>query len=310
MDSVKEQIVSLRDEINRHNYNYYVANSPVISDYDFDMMMKKLEMLEKEYPEFDDVLSPTHRVGSDITKGFEQVKHMYPMLSLSNTYGIADVDDFMRRTRSGLMGEDFTVIGELKYDGTSISLIYEKGRLIRAVTRGDGEMGDVVTENIKTIRSVPLQLQGHGWPDMFEIRGEVLLPWNAFDRLNADRAFNEEPLFANPRNAAAGTLKLLNPTEVSRRGLDAYFYYVLSDQLPYDNHYDNLMAAVSWGFKIAPVVRKLHTIEEVDEFIRYWDSARRELPVATDGLVFKVNSLRQQLNLGYTAKSPRWAIAY
>ncbi|MCM1449617.1 MAG: NAD-dependent DNA ligase LigA [Clostridiales bacterium] len=310
MPDIKQRILELRDEINRHNHSYYVLNTPSISDYDFDMLLKELEQLEKENPEFDDPLSPTHRVGSDINTQFDQIEHIYPMLSLGNTYSIAEVDDFMRRTRQALDGQDFEIIGEMKYDGTSISLIYEHGRLVRAVTRGDGVKGDVVTDNIKTIKSIPLQLSGSGWPELLEIRGEVLMPWASFDTLNAERAFNEEPLFANPRNAASGTLKLLNPAEVARRHLDAYFYYVLGDKLPADNHYDNIQAARSWGFKMAPIMSRLHSIKEVDEFINHWDTARKELPVATDGLVFKVNSLLQQLNLGFTAKSPRWAIAY
>lgn len=306
----KQQIERLRDELNRHNYNYYVLNTPEISDRDFDMMMKELERLEKEYPEYADPLSPTQRVGSDINKAFTQHVHQRPMLSLGNTYSIEEVDDFVTRTRDALMGEDFTIIGEMKYDGTSISLTYEHGKLVRAVTRGDGERGDVVTDNVKTIKSVPLRLQGAGWPDEFEIRGEIVLPWKEFDRLNAEREFNEEPLFANPRNAASGTLKMQNSAEVARRGLDAVFYYLLGDNLPFDNHYDNMMAAKEWGFKVTPVMKPLHGIDDVDKFIEHWDTARKELPMATDGLVFKVNNLRQQLNLGYTAKSPRWAIAY
>lgn len=306
----KQQIERLRDELNRHNYNYYVLNSPEISDRDFDMMMKELEQLEKEHPEYADPLSPTKRVGSDINKAFTQHLHQRPMLSLGNTYSIEEVDEFVTRTRDALMGQDFTIVGEMKYDGTSISLTYEHGRLVRAVTRGDGERGDVVTDNVKTIKSVPLTLQGSGWPEEFEIRGEIVLPWKEFDRLNAEREFNEEPLFANPRNAASGTLKMQNSAEVARRGLDAVFYYLLGDNLPADNHYDNMIAAKEWGFKVAPVMTKLHGIDEVDRFINHWDTARKELPVATDGLVFKVNDLRQQLNLGYTAKSPRWAIAY
>jgi DNA ligase (NAD+) len=309
-DSIAARVQLLRSELNRHNHNYYVLNAPEISDHDFDMMMKELETLEREHPELDDPLSPTHRVGSDISKGFEQVAHIYPMLSLGNTYSIGEVDDFMQRIRSGLGGESFCIVGEMKFDGTSISLIYEHGRLVRAVTRGDGLHGDVVTDNVKTIRSIPLQLQGSGWPERFEIRGEILLPWKAFERLNAERAYNEEPLFANPRNAASGTLKMQNSAEVARRGLDAYFYYLLSEDLPADNHYDNMMVAKTWGFKVSEAMTILHSVEEVDNYINYWDSARKELPVATDGLVFKVNDLRQQLNLGYTAKSPRWAIAY
>ena len=306
----RERIEKLRQELEQHNYNYYVANAPVISDREFDTMMKELERLEQEHPEFDDELSPTHRVGSDLTKGFEQHYHEYAMLSLGNTYSVEEVDDFVRRTRESLLGEDVTIVGEMKFDGTSISLLYEDGRLVRAVTRGDGEKGDVVTENVKTIRSIPLRLSGSGWPKRFEIRGEIVLPWEAFDRLNAERAYNEEPLFANPRNAASGTLKLQNPAEVARRGLDAYFYYLLGEELPCDNHYDNMMEARKWGFKVSDAMTRLHTIEEVDRYINHWDTARKQLPVATDGLVFKVDSLRQQLNLGFTAKSPRWAIAY
>ncbi|MBD5375206.1 MAG: NAD-dependent DNA ligase LigA [Bacteroides sp.] len=306
----RERIEQLRRELEQHNYNYYVANAPVISDREFDLMMKELERLEKEHPEWDDPLSPTHRVGSDLTKGFEQVSHEYAMLSLGNTYSVGEVDEFVRRTREALMGEEVTIVGEMKFDGTSISLLYEDGRLVRAVTRGDGEKGDVVTDNVKTIRSIPLRLSGEGWPRRFEIRGEIVLPWEAFDRLNAERAFQEEPLFANPRNAASGTLKLQNPAIVAKRGLDAYFYYLLGENLPCDTHYGNMMEARKWGFKVSDAMRRLHTIEEVDKYISHWDKARKELPVATDGLVFKVNSLRQQLNLGFTAKSPRWAIAY
>lgn len=304
------RIAALRDEINGHNHAYYVENSPTISDREFDMLLKELEQLEKEHPEEFDPLSPTQRVGSDLNRSFEQVAHVRPMLSLANTYSIEEVDDWERRVRDALAGERLDIVGELKFDGTSISLIYKGGRLVRAVTRGDGEKGDVVTDNIKTIPSIPLQLRGSGWPDEFEIRGEVLLPWKAFDRLNAERAFNEEPLFANPRNAAAGTLKTLDSKIVARRGLDARFYYLLSDNLPFDNHYQNMEAARSWGFKVSPAMKLMTSIDEIDEYIRHWDTARKELPVATDGLVFKVNSLRQQLNLGFTAKSPRWAIAY
>ncbi|MDE6321046.1 MAG: NAD-dependent DNA ligase LigA [Muribaculaceae bacterium] len=309
MDEIK-RITELRKELNEHNHRYYVLSDPTISDMDYDMLMKELEALEAKHPEMHDPLSPTQRVGSDINTSFEQVAHIYPMLSLGNTYSIDDVNDWIKRTKTALSGEQFTIVGEMKYDGTSISLIYEHGRLVRAVTRGDGTRGDVVTDNVKTIKSIPLELQGSGWPDMFELRGEILLPWKEFERINAERAFNEEPLFANPRNAASGTIKLLNPAEVAKRNLDAYFYYLLSDNLPYDNHYDNMMAVKSWGFKVSDIMTCLHSIDEVDEFINHWDTARKELPVATDGLVFKVNSLRQQLNLGFTAKSPRWAIAY
>ncbi|MEF2644380.1 MAG: NAD-dependent DNA ligase LigA [Paramuribaculum sp.] len=310
MDNAKQRIDELRRELNQHNYNYYVMNAPVISDRDFDMLMKELEALEREHPELDDPYSPTHRVGSDLSKGFTQVVHERPMLSLGNTYSVEEVDEFVSRCRDLLPGEEVTIVGEMKFDGTSISLLYEHGRLVRAVTRGDGEKGDDVTENVITIRSIPLQLSGEGWPDRFEIRGEIVLPWKAFDSLNAERAFNEEPLFANPRNAASGTLKMQNSAEVSRRGLDAYFYYLLGDNLPCATHYDNMQAARSWGFKVSDVMTRLHSIDEVDRFISYLDTERKNLPVATDGLVFKVDSLRQQLNLGYTAKSPRWAIAY
>ena len=287
--------MELRDELHRHNHNYYVLNSPEITDREFDELMHELQRLEEEYPDMDDPMSPTRRVGSDLLDGFEQTPHIYPMLSLANTYSIEEVDEWFGRVSSGLGGEPFEIVGEMKYDGTSISLIYEHGRLVRAVTRGDGEKGDVVTANVKTIKSIPLQLQGSGWPELFEIRGEILLPWKAFHRLNAEREEAGEPLFANPRNAAAGTLKTLDPKLVAHRGLDAYLYYLLGPDLPADNHYDNLMAAREWGFKVTPVMEKLHTLEEVDEFIQRWDEKRHELPVATDGLVFKVNSLRQQL---------------
>lgn len=305
-----ERISQLRKELHRHNYNYYVKNAPEISDRNFDMLMKELEELERRHPESFDPNSPTRRVGSDLSEGFMQAAHVYPMLSLANTYSIDDVDAWVKRVDDALFGQETRIVGEMKFDGSGISLIYEHGRLVRAVTRGDGEKGDVVTDNIRTIRSIPLELQGSGWPDFFEIRGEIVLPWAEFDRLNAEREALGEPLFANPRNAAAGTLKLLNPAEVARRGLDAYLYYLLGENLPYDNHYDNMMAARRWGFKVSDAMTKLKSIGEVDKFINYWDTARKQLPVATDGLVFKVNSLRQQLNLGFTAKSPRWAVAY
>lgn len=306
----RTRVNQLREELDRHNHAYYVLNSPEISDREFDFMMKELEQLELEFPQLDDPYSPSHRVGSDLSKGFEQVAHIHPMLSLANTYSVEEVDDWGRRVSDALMGELPTLVGEMKFDGTSISLIYEHGRLVRAVTRGDGVHGDVVTDNVMTIRSIPLTLRGGDYPDRFEIRGEIVLPWKAFDRLNEERAFNEEPLFANPRNAASGTLKLQNSAEVARRGLDAYFYYLIGDNLPCDNHFDNMQRARSWGFKVSDTMTILHSIEDVDRYINHWDKARKELPVATDGLVFKVNSLRQQLNLGYTAKSPRWAIAY
>lgn len=310
MNEIKDRIDALRRELNEHNRRYYVDNAPVISDYDFDMLLKELERLEAEHPEYDDPLSPTRRVGSDLLDGFRQVSHVYPMLSLANTYSIEDVDAWVERMLNALPGQTVTIVGELKFDGTGISLIYEHGRLVRAVTRGDGQHGDDVTANVKTIRSIPLELQGSGWPDFFEIRGEIVLPYESFERINAERAFNEEPLFANPRNAAAGTLKMLNTAEVARRHLDAFFYYLLGENLPCDNHYDNMMMARTWGFKVSDAMTLLPTLADVDRYINYWAEERRRLPVATDGLVFKVNSLNQQLNLGFTAKSPRWAVAY
>ena len=310
MESPLEKIERLRRELDEHNYNYYVLNAPTIDDRIFDEMMHELQGLEETFPQYFDPNSPTQRVGNDINRSFSQVEHRYPMLSLSNTYSIEEVSAFYERVRSGLMGEDFELVGELKYDGTSISLIYEGGRLVRAVTRGDGTRGDDVTENVKTIRSIPLQLRGNDYPDSFEIRGEILMPWAVFDALNKEREEQEEPLFANPRNAAAGTLKSQNSAVVAARGLDAYLYYLLGENLPADTHYENLQYARSWGFKVSDAVRKLHSVEEVKEYINYWDMERKNLPVATDGMVFKVNSLRQQKNLGYTAKSPRWAIAY
>lgn len=308
--NAEERITELRDELNKHNHNYYVLNSPIISDKEFDMLMKELEALEKNHPELFDPLSPTQRVGSDLTKGFEHISHERPMLSLSNTYSIEEVDEWFERVKKGLEGQEFEITGEMKYDGTSISLTYEGGRLVRAVTRGDGTHGDDVTPNVKTIRSIPLVLQPGDWPEKFEIRGEILMPWKVFDEINKEREYNEEPLFANPRNAASGTLKTQDPREVAKRRLDAIFYYLLSDNLPYDTHYANMEAARRWGFKVSGEMKILYTVEDVDAYIDYWDTARKELPVATDGLVFKVNSLRQQLNLGFTAKSPRWAVAF
>lgn len=310
MTDPRTRIDQLRRELNTHNHNYYVLNAPTISDRDFDMLMHELEDLEREHPELDDPMSPTHRVGSDLSGGFAQTDHIYPMLSLGNTYSPEEVDQWLQRTRTALMGQDVEIVGELKFDGTGISLIYEHGRLVRAVTRGDGQRGDIVTDNVRTIRSIPLQLQGEGWPDFFEIRGEIVMPWKAFEKLNAERERDEEPLFANPRNAAAGTLKLLSPAEVARRGLDAYLYYLLGDNLPSTTHYGNMEAARSWGFKVSDRMTLLRSQQEVDAFIARMDTERKSMPVATDGLVFKVNSLRQQLNLGFTAKSPRWAIAY
>ncbi len=304
------RIDTLRKELHRHNHNYYVLNAPEISDFDFDAMMRELEGLEKKHPEHVDPNSPTQRVGSDISHSFEQVAHVYPMLSLANTYSVEEVDQWVGRLEQALPGRDVTLVGEMKFDGTGISLIYEHGRLVRAVTRGDGEKGDDVTANVRTIRTIPLQLSGDDYPDFFEIRGEIVLPWSAFDRLNAEREAAGEPLFANPRNAAAGTLKLQNSAEVGRRGLDAYLYYLLGDKLPYATHYENMQAARRWGFKVSDAMTRLGSISDVDAFIKYWDTARKELPVATDGLVFKVDVLQEQLNLGFTAKSPRWAVAY
>lgn len=304
-----ERIDRLREELHQHNYNYYVLNAPVISDREFDMLMKELQDLESKHPEHFDENSPSMRVGSDINKDFTQVQHKYPMLSLGNTYSEADVKDFYERVRKAL-NEPFEICCEMKFDGTSISLTYENGKLVRAVTRGDGVQGDDVTDNVKTIRTIPLVLKGDGYPKEFEIRGEILMPWNVFEELNREREAREEPLFANPRNAASGTLKLQNSAAVAARHLDAYLYYLLGDNLPCDGHYENLQEAARWGFKVSDITRKVQTLEEVFEFINYWDVERKNLPVATDGIVLKVNSLHQQRNLGYTAKSPRWAIAY
>ena len=305
----KERILELRKELHEHNHRYYVLNAPVISDFEFDALLRELQELEVANPDMFDPASPTMRVGSDITKEFRQVTHKYPMLSLGNTYSKEEVRDFYDRVKRAL-NEDFEICCELKFDGTSISLTYINGRLERAVTRGDGEKGDDVTANVKTIRTVPLVLSGEGYPAEFEIRGEVLMPWNVFERLNEERAANEEQLFANPRNAASGTLKLQDSAVVAKRGLDAYLYFMLGEQLPAEGHYENLQCAAEWGFKVSSYTRKCRTIEEVFDFIDTMDVERKNLPFATDGIVLKVNSLRQQKNLGYTAKSPRWAIAY
>lgn len=307
--TAKDRIEELREVLEQHNYNYYVLSAPTISDREFDEMMKELQTLEEAHPEYADPHSPTQRVGSDLSKEFEQVVHKYPMLSLGNTYSEEEVKDFYERIARDL-NEPFEIVAELKYDGTSISLTYEDGRLVRAVTRGDGTRGDDVTANVKTIRSVPLKLMGGSYPAAFEIRGEILLPWAEFDRLNREREEQEEPLFANPRNAASGTLKQQNPAIVAARKLDAYFYYLLGEELPAETHFDNLEAARSWGFKIPNVIRVCNSLEDIYDYIAYWDTERKNLPVATDGIVLKVNSLRQQRNLGFTAKSPRWAIAY
>ena len=306
--TVKEKIDQLRADLHRHNYNYYVLNAPEISDKEFDDRMRELQELEKEHPEYKADNSPTMRVGSDLNKNFTQVAHKYPMLSLGNTYSESEVTDFYDRVKKAL-NEDFEICCELKYDGTSISLTYENGKLVRAVTRGDGEKGDDVTDNVKTIRTIPLVLHG-SYPESFEIRGEILMPWEVFEELNREKEAREEPLFANPRNAASGTLKLQNSAIVASRKLDAYLYYLLGEELPCDGHYENLQAAAGWGFKTSEHMKKAHSLEEVFEYIRYWDTERKNLPVATDGIVLKVNSMRQQKNLGFTAKSPRWAIAY
>ena len=307
----KEEILSLREELHRHNYNYYVLNAPVISDEEFDMKMHRLQDLEQMYPELDDPNSPTRRVGSDLNNEFQTVLHKRPMLSLANTYNRQEVAEFYQRVSEGLHGAPFEICCELKFDGLSISLHYERGRLVRAVTRGDGVQGDDVTENVRTIRTIPLSLPvGGTYPDEFEIRGEVLMPWASFDRLNSEREREGEPLFANPRNAASGTLKSKNSSVVAQRGLDAYLYYLLGEGVPGDSHYANLQAAAAWGFQISAQMRLAHTLEDIYDYIDYWDTERRNLPVATDGIVLKVNSLAQQRALGMTAKSPRWAIAY
>ena len=325
----KDRIQELRKQLHAHNYRYYVLNQPVITDQAFDALMRELQELEQRHPELHDDNSPTQRVGSDLQSGFRQVPHKYPMLSLANTYSEQDVRSWYDSVSKGLAGEPFEVCCELKYDGLSISLMYVDGRLTQAVTRGDGVQGDDVTANVKTIRSIPLVLGGGEaggaadgadspglfdllapYPREFEIRGEILMPWHSFERLNREREAAEEPLFANPRNAASGTLKSLDSRVVAARQLDAYLYYLLGEQMPAETHYDNLEAARQWGFKVFEGMKKVQTVEEVLDFISYWDSERKNLPVATDGIVLKVNSLRQQRALGFTAKSPRWAIAY
>jgi DNA ligase (NAD+) len=305
----EKEIENLRNELNRANHEYYVLSTPVLSDFEFDAKLRRLQELEEAYPEFWDETSPSLRVGSDISRNFKQEAHRYPMLSLGNTYSEGEVRDFYDRVSKAL-NEPFSLVCELKFDGTSISLTYEKGRLVKALTRGDGEKGDNVTNNVKTIRSIPLTLFGTDYPDDFEIRGEILMPWEVFDTLNKEREEQEEPLFANPRNAASGTLKQQNSSIVASRKLDAYLYYMLGSELPADGHYENLLKASEWGFRIADSMKKCETPEEVFDFIHYWEAERKNLPVATDGIVIKVNSLRQQKNLGFTAKSPRWAIAY
>ena len=309
MEDIK-RIEELRNQLHHHNYLYYVQNSPTLPDQEFDHLMRELQDLEAKHPEVYDPNSPTQRVGSDLSTGFTQVRHRYPMLSLANTYNEQEVASWYENVRKDLDGQPFEVCCELKYDGLSISLTYEQGRLVRAVTRGDGEQGDDVTANVRTIRAIPLVLPGTGYPDEFEIRGEILMPWKVFEQLNAEREKAEEPLFANPRNAASGTLKSLDPKLVAKRKLDAYLYYLLGDNVPSDGHYENLKTAEAWGFKVSEGIRKANSLEQIYAFINHWDTARHDLPVATDGIVLKVNSLRQQQQLGFTAKSPRWAIAY
>ncbi|SCQ17787.1 DNA ligase [Tannerella forsythia] len=309
MNGIENKIKSLREELEQHNYRYYVLSMPTISDKQYDEMMKELQLLEEQHPAFFDPHSPTQRVGSDLSKEFEQVPHRYPMLSLGNTYSREEVRDFYERTARTL-NEPFEIVAELKYDGTSISLIYEDGRLMQAVTRGDGIRGDDVTANVRTIRSIPLKLHGKDYPQRFEIRGEIVLPWTEFDRLNKEREAQEEPLFANPRNAASGTLKQQNPQIVAARRLDAYLYYMLGEELPADEHYGNLQKARTWGFKVSEELRVCRNLQDINDYIAYWDVGRKNLPVATDGIVLKVNSLKQQRFLGHTAKSPRWAISY
>jgi DNA ligase (NAD+) len=303
------KITELRKELDDHNYKYYVLAQPEISDYDFDMKLRELEELENQFPEFADPYSPTRRVGSDINKAFKQVEHRYPMLSLGNAYSEGEIIDFDNRVKK-LIGEDFEYVCELKFDGSSISLLYENGKLVRAVTRGDGVKGDDVTSNVRTIRSIPLSLRGSDYPEVFEIRGEILMPFHVFEELNKQREEAGEPLFANPRNAAAGTLKMQNPAIVASRKLDAYFYSLMGDNLPADGHYENLKKAGEWGFKISDAMQLCRNLDEVFNYLHKWDLERHKVPVATDGVVIKVNSLRLQEELGFTAKSPRWAIAY
>lgn len=307
---MQNEIQVLRQQLHEHNHNYYVNNTPTISDKEFDDLMHRLQELEAQHPEIYDPNSPTQRVGSDLQEGFIQREHKYPMLSLANTYSFEDVSEFYDSVSRGLNGESFEICAEMKYDGLSISLTYIDGKLSHAVTRGDGVRGDDVTQNVKTIQTIPLVLEGDDIPHEFEIRGEILMPWDSFERLNKEREEQEEPLFANPRNAASGTLKSLSSKLVASRKLDAYLYYLLGDASTEYGHYENLQKASRWGFKISQGMKLCKTKEEVFDFINYWDVERKNLPVATDGIVLKVNSLRQQKNLGYTAKSPRWAIAY
>ena len=309
MKSPKDQIEQLRSQLHEHNHNYYILSEPAISDFEFDSLMQKLIDLENEYPEYNDVNSPSKRVGSDINTSFQQVEHSYPMLSLQNTYSHEEVSEFYNRVKRAL-NDDFEIVCELKFDGTSISLIYENGRLTRAITRGDGKEGDDVTDNVRTISSVPLLLRGDNVPEHIVFRGEILLPWSVFKQLNKDRELQNEPPFANPRNAASGTLKQLNPKIVASRKLDSYIYFMLGDVLPTDSHLENLKVASKWGLKVSKANKKCASLQEIYEFLAYWDVERENLPVATDGVVLKVDSLQQQRNLGFTSKFPRWAIAY
>lgn len=309
MNNPKQRIEELRTELHKHNHNYYVLSAPTISDFDFDKLLKELDDLELQYPEYADQNSPTQRVGSDINKQFVQVAHKYPMLSLSNTYSDAEVADFYGKVQKEL-NNDFYIDCELKFDGTSIALTYRDGKLFQALTRGDGVVGDDVTANVRTIKSIPLTLYGSDYPAEFEIRGEILMPWKVFDELNIERAAQEEPLLANPRNATSGTLKQQDPKVVASRKLDSYLYFMLGENLPSDSHYENLQKAKEWGFKISDATRRLKTLDEIFAFLKFWDEERKKFPVATDGVVLKVDSLRQQRNLGYTSKFPRWAIAY
>jgi len=304
-----QKITELRNELEEHNYNYYVLNQPTISDFDFDMKLKELEKLEKEFPEFADANSPTQRVGSDSSSDFEQVEHKYAMLSLSNAYSEEEITDFDTRIRK-IIDTEYEYVCELKFDGSSISLTYENGRLVRAVTRGDGVKGDDVTKNVRTIKTIPLKLRGDNFPDEFEIRGEIVMPFLVFNELNAELEMAGEQLLANPRNTAAGTLKMKNSKVVASRKLDAYFYYILGKDLPFDGHFESLRQAREWGFKISDATQLCRNLDEVFAFIKKWDIERHKLPIATDGVVIKVNSKNLQDNLGYTAKSPRWAIAY
>lgn len=305
----QKRIDSLRKELNHHNYLYYVLSQPEITDFEYDLMMQELDSLEKKFPEFADVNSPSQRVGSDITKEFEQVEHKYPMLSLGNTYSVEELRDFDGRVRKAI-GEGFQYVCELKYDGTAISLHYKNGKLIRAVTRGDGTKGDDVTANVRTIKSIPLILHSNDWPEEFEIRGEIFMSKEGFRKMNEERVKSGEQAFANPRNSASGTLKMQDSKEVAKRPLDCYLYLLAGDSLPFRSHFENMNKAREWGLKIPPYLELKNNIDEVFEFISHWDKARKDLPFEIDGIVIKVNSIDQQEELGYTAKSPRWAISY